>query len=419
MLEDKKDVMMNNSSPLNEMNAIATPDEDKDDKEQQEQSITTSFYYDSDDDYDVDDKDTYSAKYLYAMCIELQYYNDNQRVNHMEQDYKDKGTENDEKILNYHHKLEQRLKRNILSKEQEGSREQNNQPKLKHANIDFNSNKLLVTKSKNINIINGNDSRNNNILPTTITQNNDRLSLLTKSINYTETDNDRVTKYEFINNKTIPTNSPSLINLKSSNKSPGNLNELEETSLECKEDDANEFFKETKDLDYNNLNDNTTIYYDESFYDSDYYVEGGALDKEYRKDSHLIKELLNSSSTTSSSASSDIPTSLLSSLKHSSLSSSSIKSTPISSSSSFSTIQPLIDHQTLSGNYDVPVAYLRWLCKRINITMNATSRPTFATPHATSHDEKKIFIEIQVTTKETGTQNRQDIWKNYLDFSVI
>ncbi|XP_037809817.1 low-density lipoprotein receptor isoform X2 [Lucilia sericata] len=427
-VEDHKKDVMNNSSPLKGRNVLKTPeiqhnktpslpgdvsngDDDDNDEEQQqqEQSITASFY------------DSYAAKYLYAVCLELQFHNnDDQRA--IEMNYKhntDSGAGAGDEIEDYERKVKQRMKRNILPKEQEGKRRRDNKTKQKpimemktmnandknnENNIEIN-NELPVIKDKN------NSNSNNEALETndfdTITI-NDKLSILIKSINYTKTDNDKITKYEIINNtidSMLPNKTTSengIINGQSFNTTKENYKEIIETLASTEipnsspEQQDNEF---VINQDYD-----TNIYLDETFYDSDYYVEGGAMDRPQETETEIIIQLINSSpkpiTTTAGNrfeSTNNISPSLtafnddsLNSFKTllSLYSSTNLSLSTLSSSSSSSAGQ-----HTFYTNYDVPVGYLRWLCKRLPKT--STNAPPL---QGSSDDEKKTVNEIELNT---------------------
>ncbi|KAM7362323.1 uncharacterized protein ACRADG_013087 isoform 3-T3 [Cochliomyia hominivorax] len=435
--DHRKDIVMNNSSPLNEMNAISSSpeiiklnkqqlvfnnksnnngkayghhhnednatekdDDDNDDEieQQQEQLIITTIY-----------EDTYAAKYLYAMCIKLQQYDD--RDDDIGDDQKDQRDNNMiqnpgvKELEDYHYQLEQSLKYNHFPKEQEGkqsnknnnnnktkqkpiiNKERNriqNNDELKGNSIEiYDGNKLLVIKDKTINSSSSNrssndsDTNNNNMLLLynattpdsqiisnydTITSHyenddsNDKLSSIIKSINYFNDENEK----DKISND---------IEIKPENfkqKQHNNFSkETTTTTVPIHTKDSIDNYHHT-----DNNDDNTLTYYDENFYDSDYYVEGGALDRIDHNSKEILIELLNSTTTTETI---ETTTSL----------SSSFTST-VSSTTSSSNV-----HHIFHTNYDVPVSYIRWLCKRLNITLqNAT--PTQMTSFDKDLENKKV-----------------------------
>ncbi|KAI8129275.1 Very low-density lipoprotein receptor [Lucilia cuprina] len=437
--KDKKDVI-NNSSPLKGRNVLKTPelqhnktpsltrdgsdDDDDNDEEQQqqEQSITASFY------------DSYAAKYLYAVCLELQFHNnDDQRA--AETNYKhntDDSGAGDE-TEDYERKVKQRMKRNILPKEQEGKRRRDNKTKQKpimemktmnandknYENNNEINNELPVIKDKNKNNSNSTDTYNEALESNdfdTITI-NDKLSILIKSINYTETDNDKITKYEIINNT---------IDSSFTNKTTTESVFIDEQSFKTIEENYKEIIETLVSTEipnsYSQQQDNefvikqdydTNIYLDETFYDSDYYVEGGAMDRPQETETEIIIQLINSSpkpiTTTPGNlleSTTNISPSLTAFNDDSLQSFKTLLSLYSSTNVSLSTLLSSSSSSTSAGqhtfytNYDVPVGYLRWLCKRL--TKTSTNGPP---SQGSSDDKKKTVNEIELNTFTGINQN--------------
>ena len=442
-------------------------------EQHEKQSITTLLH-----------DDTYAAQYLTAVCLQLQQ----QQLNNNDdddqsfaytmatatatamQDHSDDGDDSDgSDKINLQFEKEQtrkkQRKRHTLTKEQlqEGNSNSNshsnsklmeysnktdekrdavinvvdatNGPVLNDGNNIQIYNKLLVIKDDNNNNNNSNISSDN--------ETNDRTKAAAAiQFNDDTHGNDNNNDDDDDDDDDNDPDKLSLILIKPINYDAHNLKEnfekskyeiINATKATSNEETINPTPAKAATMVYhynegeNDFDEMPTIDYDETFYDSDYYVEDGALERQQSIDeTEIVIELLNSSPTTTTTTTTtvyipletttssstrieeenqlranawpiskakleiskqyheDEATSLESVL--SLLSSISSASASASASASTSTSHHHFHHISsppplhaafVHSNYDVPLGYLRWLCKRIHIKLNVTQNTAF------------------------------------------